>query len=182
MSSVARPAAGAGAGLGVEIRIWRLFGRTKPILDKARGINGFTVIGNGPGGGWEVEARLASWRASFFERTKPIFSKSLEINGFPVTCGGAACRSMPIADTKAPTWFFVFFICSLDGAWVAETRRARFGESRGSFDYRIALGRRAALLLRYRDRRQVIENREDGNIRLACDRSRLGDGVAAGGG
>ena len=137
-----------GAGLGVEIRIWRLFGRTKPILDKARGINGFTVIGNGPGGGWEVEARLASWRASFFERTKPIFSKSLEINGFPVTCGGAACRSMPIADTKAPTWFFVFFICSLDGAWVAETRRARFGESRGSFDYRIALGRRAALLLR----------------------------------
>lgn len=152
MSSVARPAAGAGAGLGVEIRIWRLFGRTKPILDKARGINGFTVIGNGPGGGWFVGG--GGWRRAgilarkLFERTKPIFSKPLEINGFPVTCGGAACRSMPIADTKAPTWFFVFFICSLDGAWVAETRRARFGESRGSFDYRIALGRRAALLLR----------------------------------
>src|ERR1039458_5386174 len=113
---------------------------------------GFTVIGNGPGGGWFVGGgrlrRAGILVRKLFERTKPIFSKPLEINGFPVTCGGAACRSMPIADTKAPTWFFVFFICSLDGAWVAETRRARFGESRGSFDYRIALGRRAALLLR----------------------------------
>src|ERR1022692_237795 len=50
-----------GAGLGVEIRIWRLFGRTKPILDKARGIWIYShrerawrrVVR----WGWEVEAR-----------------------------------------------------------------------------------------------------------------------------
>src|ERR1039457_7063867 len=111
VSSGTRPATGAGAGLGVEIRIWRLFGRTKPILDKARGINGFTVIGNGPGGGWFVGGgglrRAGILARKLFERTKPIFSKPLEIKGFPVACGGAACRSMPIADTKAPTWFFV---------------------------------------------------------------------------
>src|ERR1035438_8523711 len=133
---------GSGAFLDEQSQFW-----IRPVESMDLQSSG-TGLAAGGSLGVEVGGAPASWRASFFERTKPIFSKPLEINGFPVTCGGAACRSMPIADTKAPTWFFVFFICSLDGAWVAETRRARFGESRGSFDYRIALGRRAALLLR----------------------------------
>jgi hypothetical protein len=88
---------------------------------------------------------------------------------------------MPSTDSNAPTWLLVFFIFSLDGAWVAEMRGRNMGnafpaanrnitESRGgSFDYRIALGRRAALLLRHRERRQTIENRGDGKIRPTCD-------------